>query len=200
MAEPAKDVVCGMTVDPERTPHHHVHDGATYHFCGARCLERFRAEPARFLGEAPAPPARPGAEYTCPMHPEVVKVGPGSCPICGMALEPRDVSLAVEDANPELDDMTRRFWICLALTAPLFLLAMSDIVPGQPVQRAVGHRALAWIQLLLATPVVLWGGWPFFARAVDSIRTRPSEHVHVDRAWAPGWPMATAWWRRWRRG
>ena len=190
MGEPVKDPVCGMTVDPERTPHHHVHDGVAHHFCGKRCLERFQAEPARFLASAPAgaahaaphyqghdhaatpaTPARPDAEYTCPMHPEVVQIGPGTCPICGMALEPREISLDAEESNPELDDMTRRFWICLALTAPLFLLAMSDLIPGQPVQRALGHRTLAWLQLLLATPVVLWGGWPFFARAVDSVRT-----------------------------
>jgi Cu+-exporting ATPase len=182
MGESARDPVCGMTVDPGRTPHHHRHDGVTYHFCGARCLERFRAEPGRFLAAtAPAghaspaggdaPGSHPDAEYTCPMHPEVVQIGPGTCPICGMALEPREVSADVEESNPELDDMTRRFWICLGLTVPLFLLAMSDLVPGQPVQRALGQRTLAWVQLLLATPVVLWGGRPFFARAVDSIRT-----------------------------
>src|SRR5262245_28089927 len=117
MAATASDPVCGMTVDPERTPHHETRGGVTHHFCGARCAERVRAEPARFLDggtsaqqRAPTPPAGgPAVEYTCPMHPEIVRPAPGVCPICGMALEPRGVSLDAEEANPELDDMTRRF-------------------------------------------------------------------------------------------
>jgi Cu+-exporting ATPase len=106
--------------------------------------------------------------YTCPMHPEIVRDAPGSCPICGMALEPRMVAAEVE-ANPELADMTRRFWISLALSVPLVVLAMSDAIPGQPVQRALSMRLMNWIQLALATPVVLWGGWPFFQRGGASI-------------------------------
>ncbi|HEX2500981.1 MAG TPA: heavy metal translocating P-type ATPase [Methylomirabilota bacterium] len=110
-------------------------------------------------------------EWTCPMHSEIVRPGPGACPICGMALEPRTVTLA-EEESPELRDMTRRFWIGLALTVPLVALAMSDLIPGQPVQRRASPRLLAWLQLVLATPVVLWGGWPFFQRAWASLRNR----------------------------
>ena len=105
------------------------------------------------------------------MHPEIVRPGPGSCPICGMALEPRTVSLDAEESNPELDGMGRRLWVSTVFTVPLFLLAMSDVIPGQPVQHALGHGVLAWIQLALATPVVLWGAWPFFERGWASIRS-----------------------------
>ena len=109
-------------------------------------------------------------EYTCPMHPEIVRPEPGSCPICGMALEPRTVAL--EERNPELEDMTRRFWISLALTAPVLLGAMSEIIPGDPVGRLLSRRALVWMQLALTTPVVLWGGRPFFERGWASIVNR----------------------------
>ena len=170
MAESARDPVCGMTVDPARTPHHHVRDGVAYHFCGARCLERFRGEPERFLAPTSKPPTATAAEWTCPMHPEIVRPGPGSCPICGMALEPRTVPLDAEESNPELDDMWRRLWISAVFTVPLVLLAMSDVIPGQPVQRALGHAGLAWTELALATPVVLWGAWPFFERGWASIK------------------------------
>ena len=172
MGEPAKDPVCGMTVDPDRTPHRVAHDGATYHFCGAGCAERFRAAPATFLAPpAVEPPASADVDYTCPMHPQIVQRGSGTCPICGMALEPRESSLADEQPNPELDDMTRRLWISAVFSVPLFLLAMSDLIPGQPVQRALGHQALAWIQLLLATPVILWCAAPFFQRGWASVRS-----------------------------
>lgn len=110
-------------------------------------------------------------EYTCPMHPEIVRDQPGSCPICGMALEPRTVSLSDEE-NPELTDMRRRFWISALLTLPVFVLGMSDLIPGQPVQAAISSRVLAWVQLILTTPVVLWGGWPFLVRAWHSIINR----------------------------
>ena len=121
----------------------------------------------------PAAPAVPSVktEYVCPMHPEIVRDKPGSCPICGMALEPRTVTLD-EEANPELVDMTRRFWICAVLTAPIFFLAMSDMIPGQPIQTFLPARLLNWIQLVVATPVVLWGGWPFFQRGWASIVNR----------------------------
>ncbi len=121
----------------------------------------------------PLSPPRPGVktQYVCPMHPEIVRDAPGSCPICGMALEPRTVT-AEEEENPELTDMRRRFWVSLALTAPVFFLAMSDLVPGQPVQHALSPTLIHWIQLLLATPVVLWGGWPFFERGWASIINR----------------------------
>src|SRR5215831_10504386 len=111
---------------------------------------------------APTPPSLK-TEYVCPMHPEIIRDEPGSCPICGMALEPRTVTLEAE-ANPELVNMTRRFWICLALTAPIFFFAMSDMIPGQPIKGVLPSKFLNWVQLILATPVVLWGGWPFFQR------------------------------------
>jgi Cu+-exporting ATPase len=169
----ATDPVCGMAVDPETTPHHAVHAGETYAFCAARCRERFVAEPERFLAPAPRPsPAPQAAEYTCPMHPEIVQRGPGPCPVCGMALEPRLISLAGDTANPELEDMTRRARVSAALTAPLFLLAMSDLIPGAPVQHRLSPTLLAWTQLALATPVVLWGAGPFFARGWRSLQTR----------------------------
>ena len=117
-----------------------------------------------------APPAAK-TEYVCPMHPEIVQDKPGTCSICGMALEPRTVT-AEEEANPELADMTRRFWVCLVLTAPLLFLAMSEMIPGQPVQHALPARLLTWVQLALATPAVLWGGWPFFERGWASIVRR----------------------------
>ncbi len=145
---------------------------------------RMPAPPAPLAGKTgvPAAPASLGGsavgwrnagptQYTCPMHPEVVRDGPGSCPICGMALEPR-LATAEEEANPELVDMTRRFWASAALTAPLLLLAMSEMLPGHPVEQAVSGRTLAWIQLAIATPVVLWGGWPLFARGWASILNR----------------------------
>ena len=122
--------------------------------------------------EAAAPSAPSNkTEYVCPMHPEIVRSEPGSCPICGMALEPRTVTLE-EETNPELVDMTRRFWICLIFTAPIFFLAMSDMIPGQPVQKLLPTRLLNWLQLSLATPVVLWGGWPFLQRGWASISNR----------------------------
>ncbi|MDQ2936411.1 MAG: YHS domain-containing protein, partial [Acidobacteriota bacterium] len=119
---------------------------------------------------APQTPAEK-IDYTCPMHPQIVRDKPGNCPICGMALEPRTVSLE-EEKNPELVDMTRRFWVGVVLTAPLLLIAMSDFLPGNSLERIVSMRSLGWIQLVLATPVVLWGGWPFFVRGWQSIVNR----------------------------
>ena len=121
----------------------------------------------------PASPAAPSmrTEYVCPMHPEIVRSEPGACPICGMALEPRTVTLE-EEANPELVDMTRRFWVGVVLSLPIVVLAMSEMIPGQPVQRSVSPHVLNWLQLALATPVVLWGGWPFFQRGWTSIVNR----------------------------
>jgi Cu+-exporting ATPase len=110
-------------------------------------------------------------EWTCPMHPEIVRDGPGSCPICGMALEPRTVTLD-EPENPELTAMTRRFWVGVALTIPLLVLAMSDLLPGRPLERLLPPATMSWLQLVLASPVVLWGGWPFFVRGWESIRRR----------------------------
>ena len=173
----AKDPVCGMSVDPARAAGEHEHQGRTYYFCSRHCLEEFRAHPQQYLGGAvvqlmpAAPRPAPAALYTCPMHPEVVQSQPGACPKCGMALEPQTAT-AEEEVNPELEDMQRRFWASLALTAPVFFLAMSDLIPGQPVQHALSARLITWIQLALATPVVLWGGWPFFERGWASLVNR----------------------------
>lgn len=160
-----KDPICGMDVDPTTTLHKAERGGNTHYFCSASCLEKFRKNAQ---GASTSAPVASNVEYTCPMHPEVVQIGPGSCPICGMALEPKEVT-AVEEVNPELLDMTRRFWVCLALTAPLLVAAMADMLPGMPVQHALPRGWLTWIELLLATPVVLWGGLPFFERGWASV-------------------------------
>src|SRR5438309_8777140 len=169
-----QDPVCGMTVDPHHAAGTESYNGVTYAFCSPHCLEKFRADPAQYV--APAHDTHGGVPvagtvYTCPMHPEVRQGRPGTCPICGMALEPQTASLE-EEANPELVDMTRRFWISLLLTVPLLLLAMSEMLPGQPVQHAFSARLLTWVQLAFATPVVLWGGWPFFTRGWASFVNR----------------------------
>ncbi len=170
--ETSLDPVCGMTVRAE-SPHHVLHDGVTYRFCSAGCLAKFRASPERYLGAAP-PEAHarvaPSARWTCPMHPEIVRNEPGACPICGMALEPVDA--AGDERNPELDDMTRRFWVSLVLTVPVFGMAMAEMFPSFFGGAHVTPSTLAWLQLALGTPVVLWGGWPFFVRGWNSLRTR----------------------------
>lgn len=169
-AHGVRDPVCGMTVDPHTTPHRHQYAGHTYYFCSAGCRAKFAADPRKYLGEArPPEPVPEGTIYTCPMHPEIRQVGPGSCPICGMALEPELVT-AETGPSPELVDMTRRFWIGLALTVPLVALEMG----GHFLElHAVVGRALSnWIQFALATPAVLWAGWPFFVRGWQSLRTR----------------------------
>jgi P-type Cu+ transporter len=154
------DPVCGMQVDPATSRYRHQHAGATFHFCGARCREKFAADPDRYLAARDAAPGDANSIYTCPMHPEVRQAGPGSCPICGMALEPVAVS-AEAGPNHELNDMGRRLWIGAALAAPVVVL---DMVP-------LGFDA-NWPQLVLATPVVLWAGWPFFRRAWESLLHR----------------------------
>ena len=167
-----KDPVCGMMVDPHTTQHKAEHAGRPYYFCSAGCREKFLAEPTRYLDPASADEAEPvpeGTIYTCPMHPEVRQVGPGSCPICGMALEPMLVSLE-SGPNEELIDMTRRFWIGLALTVPVFVLEMGGHLFG--LTHLIGQRTSNWLQLILATPVVLWAGWPFFQRGWQSLVNR----------------------------
>src|ERR1051325_8261090 len=164
------DPVCGMTVDPDHAAGSFEYQGNTYYFCSTHCLHRFRENPEAFLNK-PEPPAKPGQQYTCPMHPQIIRDGPGSCPICGMALEPLTISLE-EEENGELKDMTRRFWVAVVLSIPVFALGMSDLIPGQPLQQVVSMKVLQWVQLLLATPVVLWAGWPFFERAWQSIVNR----------------------------
>lgn len=211
------DPVCHMTVDPQSSAGSFEFEGQTFHFCSTHCLKKFSENPRQFL-QPPVPTisiqrVRPSAatpdqiftcpmhpdvqkrgagscpkcgmalepltiqqpvkkvEYTCPMHPEIVRDVPGSCPICGMALEPRTVQ-STDEENPELIDMRRRFWVSVILAAPVFLLGMSDLLPGTPLQRRVSPSVLASIQLILATPVVLWCGWPFFERAWQSIVNR----------------------------
>src|SRR3972149_7063317 len=173
-----KDPVCGMDVDQESAAGRYEHEGQTYFFCNPYCLEKFKAEPTKYLTGAPAIPheesePRLGAKdnvYICPMDPEIVRDEPGFCPICGMALEP--ITVTDEEVNEELVDMTRRFKIGLALTLPLVFLAMSDLIPGQPLQQVISTRLLKFIQLALAAPAVLWGGWPFFQRGWVSIVNR----------------------------
>jgi P-type Cu+ transporter len=189
-----RDPVCGMMVDPARAAATAEHYGKTYYFCAAGCAAKFRADPQRYLGQSPsvqlqtnaesaplvgiAPAVRPmlkaaakTTSYTCPMHPQIVRAGPGSCPICGMALEPETVSL-VEDENPELRNMSRRFWVSSALAIPVLAVTMADMLPGHPLDALASSGAQTWIEFALATPVVLWGGWPFFVRAWNSLVRR----------------------------
>jgi Cu+-exporting ATPase len=171
-----KDPVCDMDVDPARAAGRHDHRGTPYYFCSEWCLKRFREDPEKYLAPRPSPaapssPPAPGAIHTCPMHPEIRQAGPGSCPLCGMALEPVEISLR-EESNPEMEEMTLRFRIGLLLTLPLVLVEMSRMIPGNPLGGWLSHSALGGIQLLLATPVVLWGGLPFFRRGWASVVNR----------------------------
>jgi Cu+-exporting ATPase len=207
------DPVCGMHISPDDAVGHEEYRGTTYYFCSHGCHERFSRTPEAYVSSAEGGPARPAdgsradtreytcpmdpevrqigpgscpkcgmalepvsaapatrTEWTCPMHPEVVRDEPGACPICGMALEPRTVTL--EDRNPELDDMTRRFWWSLAFTAPILLVMLAELIPGQPLVHTVPPAWMTWGQFVLASPVVLWGGWPFFVRGWASIVNR----------------------------
>jgi Cu+-exporting ATPase len=192
-----KDPVCGMSVDPAKAKGGSaLHEGHAYFFCNPRCAEKFKSDPQKYLQPQPQPAPEPHAqphaaphahaephaappqpqpqpgtkvEYICPMDPEVVKSEPGACPICGMALEPRVITLE-EGPNPELIDMTQRLVVSLVLSVPLFVIAMGEMIPGMPIQHALG-KALPWVELALATPVVLWAGWPFFERGATSIKT-----------------------------
>jgi Cu+-exporting ATPase len=177
------DPVCGMTVDPASAAGSVQHAGKTYYFCSRHCVARFQADPEKYLrhqesphprplshegrGESSAPP---GAKYTCPMHPEIVQDGPGTCPKCGMALEPMQPTLE-DGPDPELADMTRRFWIGAALALPVFLIAMAGLLPWPGLMHWLHANMglLNWVQLALTTPVVLWCGWPFFQRAWMSL-------------------------------
>jgi Cu+-exporting ATPase len=198
------DPVCGMTIDPADAVGHIDYNGQTYYFCADSCLERFKANPARYVitesdtstsesavlvargthspefkpayleSRIPDPGSRIPAgstKWTCPMHPEIIRDGPGSCPICGMALEPLTIT-AEEPENEELRDMTRRFWIGVALTIPTLAIGMGDLIPGRPLERVLSPATAPWAQLVLATPVVLWGGWPFFVRGWQSLVNR----------------------------
>ncbi|MFU0507013.1 heavy metal translocating P-type ATPase [Pseudaminobacter sp. NGMCC 1.201702] len=172
VAEVVRDPVCGMTVDPDTARHRTRHDGRDFYFCSAGCKAKFEADPETYLGERPQPaPAPKGTKYTCPMHPEIIRDEPGSCPICGMALEPMGVPTGEEGPNPELVDFTRRFWVSAALSIPLLVLTMGPMI-GLPVRDWFGERLAIWIELALATPVVLWAALPFFHRGWQSILNR----------------------------
>ena len=165
------DPVCGMKVAPN--PAKSVeHQGRHYFFCSQRCIDKFRASPAQYVTATPRGSVSAGSSdviYTCPMHPQIRQAGPGNCPICGMALEPLDATAGAD--NTELRDMTRRFWVSVALTAPLLVVTMSELVPGVDLRHRVGGEIFNWAQAILATPVVLWGGWPFFERAWASFKS-----------------------------
>ncbi|MGV8898279.1 MAG: heavy metal translocating P-type ATPase [Burkholderiaceae bacterium] len=175
--KPYTDPVCGMkaAANPEKSA---TYNGVTYYFCSTSCVAKFKADPEGILAHPPKPmtPAKPRATpaaadaiYTCPMHLEIQQVGPGTCPKCGMALEPMEAS--IEEDTSELDDMTRRLKISAALSLPLLLMTMGDMIPGADIGHRIGMNAFGWLQAVLATPVVLWAGWPLFQRGFDSFRT-----------------------------
>lgn len=212
------DPVCGMSVDPDRAAGSFEHNGEAYYFCSKHCQQRFQTERSQYVATTHNPPPssskddgqtasvasgeytcpmhpevrqstagscpkcgmalepvtvtapKEKLEYTCPMHPQIVRDAPGSCPICGMALEPRTV--VAEEENAELSYMRRRFWVSAALSLPLIVLAMSEFIPGDPARTFIGARSITWISLALASPVVLWGGWPFFVRFWYSLVNR----------------------------
>jgi P-type Cu+ transporter len=181
-SERVTDPVCGMKVDPAKAGGSIEHAGATVYFCGKGCQARFAANPAAYVRQTdprteatpPAdrqPPTEAAGLYTCPMHPQIVRSEPGACPLCGMALEPRTVT-GEEPDNPELRDMTRRFWVGLALTVPVFLMAMAEMIPRTPLRGLLAPATQAWIEMILATPVVLWAGSPFFQRMGASFANR----------------------------
>ena len=204
------DPVCGMDIEAQDAVGTAEHKGTLHYFCSTSCIEKFKAHPEHYLQpkvEAPPPPGSDKVEYTCPMDPEVRQLGPGTCPKCGMALEPATVappqirteytcpmhpeivrdeagscpicgmaleprSVVLEEDNPELRDMTPRFWISVALTLPILLLMVSEMLPAKPLQNLLGPVLLLWVQFVLATPVVIWGGWPFFVRGWQSVVNR----------------------------
>lgn len=168
----AKDPVCGMDVDPKKAEVTSIYKGEIIYFCNPRCRERFNADPESFMvrEEKPAVPEEE-AVYTCPMHPEVRQNGFGSCPKCGMALEPQ-TAMPQEEKSPELIDMTKRFWVSAVLTAPLIIVTMGQHIPGFSIEDIATGGFLIWLELILATPVVLWGGWSFFVRGLQSVTNR----------------------------
>ena len=177
-SQTAVDPVCGMKVDPAKAAASLDYAGVRYHFCGKGCAAKFQANPEQYLKPSLVAPitdaeskARQQTEYVCPMDPEVSRMGPGTCPKCGMALEPAVAVAGRDEVNPELASMTRRLWAGAALTLPLLALMVSEMLPGKPLQQLAPPGALGWIQLALATPVVLWAGWPFFQRGWLSLVT-----------------------------
>ena len=170
-----KDPVCGMDVDPNANKPTADHEGATYHFCSVSCHDKFVVDPGHYLSGAHKQSYEnmpEGTQYTCPMHPEIVEDEPGDCPICGMALEPMGVPTGEEGPNPELVDFRRRFWIGAVLTLPLLLLSMGPFVGLGFMRDAIGEGIAGWAELVLATPVILWAGWPFFERGAKSVISR----------------------------
>ncbi|MDP1767303.1 MAG: heavy metal translocating P-type ATPase [Nitrospirota bacterium] len=174
----AIDPVCGMTVQPATAAGSYEYQGKTYYFCATSCLTKFRADPIYYLTpveqrlpRVTVAPSGGLVEYICPMDPEVLETQPGACRICGMALEPKMVSLE-DEQNPELEDMSRRFWICLGPSLLVMLLAMAEMIPGLSLPQIFTGSMRNWVQWLLATPVVLWGGWPFFQRGWISVVNR----------------------------
>jgi Cu+-exporting ATPase len=168
-----KDPVCGMTVNPAKAAGVEEYAGTQFYFCGLGCAAKFRADPEKYLqSKVTAAPSKAELEkeYICPMDPEVSKMGPGSCPKCGMALEPREIS-AVED-HSELLDRTRRLWISVGLSVPMLVLMVSGLLPSMPLQHLLPPTVWAWIEFALTTPVVLWCGWPFFVRGWQSVMNR----------------------------
>ena len=177
VAEPEKyltatDPVCGMSVDRATAKHFARHEGQGFYFCSAGCKAKFEVEPAKYLGDRPPPQAMPkGTQYTCPMHPEIIRDKPGSCPKCGMALEPMGVPTGDEGPNPELVDFTRRFWVSAVLSVPLLIVAMAPML-GLTFASFVDEQSMVWLELALASPVVLWAALPFFHRGWDSVVNR----------------------------
>ncbi len=166
-----KDPVCGMMVDPVASKPHMTYKGHEYYFCSDSCHGKFKADPEKYLtAQSAAAPAIKGAQYTCPMHPEIIRDEPGSCPICGMALEPVMPSLD-DGPNPELVDFTRRFWVSAICSIPLLIVTMGPML-GLPVREWIGEQRTLWLEFILATPVVLWAALPFFKRGVDSLKNR----------------------------
>ncbi|QYM72697.1 heavy metal translocating P-type ATPase [Pseudochrobactrum sp. Wa41.01b-1] len=166
-----KDPVCGMMVDPAAGKPHMTYKGHEYHFCSDSCHGKFKADPEKYLiAQSAAAPAIKGAQYTCPMHPEIIRDEPGSCPICGMALEPVMPSLD-DGPNPELIDFTRRFWVSAICSIPLLIVTMGPML-GLPIREWIGEQRTVWLEFILATPVVLWAALPFFKRGIDSFKNR----------------------------
>ncbi|TIV98404.1 MAG: YHS domain-containing protein, partial [Mesorhizobium sp.] len=167
-----RDPVCGMNVDRASAKHFIRHEGQGFYFCSAGCKGKFEAEPAKYLAGRPTPEPMPkGTQYTCPMHPEIIRDKPGSCPICGMALEPMGVPSGDEGPNPELVDFTRRLWVSAVLSLPLLVIAMAPML-GLSFESFIDGRTKTWLELALASPVVLWAAFPFFHRGWDSMLNR----------------------------
>ena len=166
-----RDIVCGMTVEPETSEYYVDHGDEKFYFCSGKCLKKFTASPDIYLNPIEESIVKNDAIYTCPMHPEIEQIGPGSCPICGMALEAKDIMSGEEDTT-ELDDMTRRFWVCAVLSLPILLLVMLDHLPGKPLNGYISSVNAMWIEFALASPVMLWGALPFFQKGWRSVISR----------------------------